>query len=145
MTTNSQAPAWPSVAVLAARWIFAAAFLISLVFKLKDIDGTAAYIASAGLPFPMILTWLSVLFELALVACFVTGAFFTEAALLAAAFVLVLAFLFHGPSHWPGNKVEFGFFVDHGTFIAGLLYAAAHGPGPLLASGRRFLGARTKS
>jgi uncharacterized membrane protein YphA (DoxX/SURF4 family) len=72
MTTNSQAPAWPSVAVLAARWIFAAAFLISLVFKLKDIDGTAAYIASAGLPFPMILTWLSVLFELALVACFVS-------------------------------------------------------------------------
>jgi hypothetical protein len=41
--------------------------------------------------------------------------------------------------------VEFGFFVDHGTFIAGLLYAAVHGPGPLLASGRRFLGARTKS
>jgi len=104
-----------------------------------------AYIASAGLPFPMILTWLSVLFELALVACFVSGAFFTEAALLAAVFVLLLAFLFHGPSHWPGNKVELGFFVDHCTFIAGLLYAAAHGPGPLLASGRRFLGARTKS
>jgi putative oxidoreductase len=145
MTINSQASTWASVGVLAARWIFAAAFLISLVFKLKDIDGTAAYVASAGLPFPMILTWLSVLFELALVACLVTGAFFTEAALLAAAFVLLLGFLFHGPSHWPGNNMEFGFFVDHCTFIAGLLYAASHGPGPLLASGRRFVGARTKS
>ena len=34
---------------------------------------------------------------------------------------------------WSGNQVEFGFFVDHFTFIAGLLFAAVHGPGERLA------------
>ena len=38
-------------------------------------------------------------------------------------------FAFHGPSHWAANQDEFGFFVDHFTFLAGLLFAAAHGPG----------------
>ena len=35
--------------------------------------------------------------------------------------------------HWAGNQMEFGFFVDHFTFIAGLLFAAVHGPGDVLA------------
>ena len=59
--------------------------------------------------------------------CFLSGAFFSEAALLAAVYVLFLAFAFHGPSHWEGNQAEFGFFVDHFTFIAGLLFAAVKG------------------
>jgi hypothetical protein len=29
--------------------------------------------------------------------------------------------------------MEFGFFVDHFTFTAGLLFAAVHGPGSTLA------------
>jgi uncharacterized membrane protein YphA (DoxX/SURF4 family) len=72
-------------------------------------------------------------FELALVICFLTGAFFTEASLLAAVYVLFLAFAFHGPSHWTGNQAEFGSFVNHFTFMAGLLFAAVHGPGLWLA------------
>ena len=77
--------------------------------------------------------------ELALIAGFLTGAYFSEAALLAAAYVLFLGFAFHGPSHWTGNQTEFGFFVDHFTFTAGLLFAAAHGPGRVLASQRGWL------
>ena len=79
------------------------------------------------------LAWIAAIFELALVLAFLTGAFFTEAAVLAAVYVLFLAFAFHGPSHWQGNQAEFGFFVDHFTFIAGLLFAAVHGPGNVLA------------
>ena len=52
---------------------------------------------------------------------------------LAAAYVLFLGFAFHGPSRWAGSQAEFGFFVDHFTFIAGLLFAAVHGPGETLA------------
>ena len=78
---------------------------------------------------PLLLAWLAAIFEAVLVICFLTGAFFTEAALLAAAYVLFLAFAFHGPSHWAGNQAEFGFFIDHFTFIAGLLFAAVNGPG----------------
>lgn len=139
MTSNSQTPAWATAAVLTGRLIFAAVFLMALAFKLLDIDATAAYIASAGFPVPKLLAWLAALFELALGVCLLTGAFFAETALLAAAYVLFLALAFHGPSHWSGNQAEFGFFVDHFTFIAGLLFAAAHGPGARLAIGLRFL------
>ena len=62
-------------------------------------------------------------------------------ALLAAVYVLFLALAFHGPSHWEGNQAEFGSFIDHFTFIAGLLFAAVHGPGQRLAI-RRSLFAR---
>jgi uncharacterized membrane protein YphA (DoxX/SURF4 family) len=82
---------------------------------------------------PLLLAWAAAFFELALVLCFLTGAFFTEAALAAAAYVLFLAIVFHGPAHWSASQAEFGFFIDHFTFIAGLLFAAAHGPGDLLA------------
>jgi putative oxidoreductase len=139
MTTNSQTSAWATAAVLVGRLIFAAVFFMALAFKLMNIDGTAAYIASAGFPVPNLLAWLAALFELALSVCLLTGAFFSEAALLAAAYVLFLAFAFHGPSHWSANQTEFGFFIDHFTFIAGLLFAAAYGPGARLAIGLRFL------
>jgi putative oxidoreductase len=145
MTLNSQTPAWATAAVLAARLIFAAVFLMALAFKVMDIDGTAAYITSAGFPVPKLLAWLAALFELALTFCLLTGAFFAEAALLAAVYVLFLAFAFHGPSHWSGNRTEFGFFVDHFTFIAGLLFAAAHGPGVRLVIPLRFLRTPTKA
>jgi uncharacterized membrane protein YphA (DoxX/SURF4 family) len=103
---------------------------------------TAAQIKGAGLPFPLLLAWAAAVFEVALVLCFLTGAFFREACLAAAVYVLFLGVVFHGPVHWAGNQAEFGFFVDHFTFLAGLLFAAAHGPGDVLALRRfRLIGA----
>jgi uncharacterized membrane protein YphA (DoxX/SURF4 family) len=123
-----------TILVTVARLIFAAVFAIAAWFKFIGMGATAGYIASAGFPVPVILAWLAALFEVALITAFVTGAFFSEAALVAAAYVLFLGYVFHGPAHWQGNQVEFGFFVDHFTFIAGLLFAAVHGPGPLALS-----------
>ena len=82
---------------------------------------------------PLALAWIAAFFEIVLVLAFLTGAFFREASLLAAAYVVFLGFAFHGPSHWEANQAEFGFFVDHFTFLAGLLFAAVHGPGDRLA------------
>jgi len=121
------------VAILVARLIFAGAFGMAALFKFAGMTETAAYISAAGFPFALPLAWLAAFFELGLVLAFLTGAFFSEAALLAGAYVVFLAFAFHGPSHWQGNPAEFGFFVDHFTFLAGLLYAAVHGPGERLA------------
>src|SRR5690348_5472920 len=104
MTLNSRTPAWASAAVLVGRLIFAAVFLMALAFKVMDIDGTAAYIASAGFPVPKLLAWLAALFELVLSVCLLTGAYFSDAALLAAVYVLFLAIAFHGPSHWKGSQ-----------------------------------------
>jgi uncharacterized membrane protein YphA (DoxX/SURF4 family) len=118
-----------TLSILAARLIFAAVFLLAFGFKLAGIQATADYIAAAGFPIPLVLAWLAAIFEAALVIAFLTGAFFSWACYLAAAYVLFLGFAFHGPSHWAGNQMEFGFFVDHFTFVAGLLFAAVHGPG----------------
>ena len=137
---DSTAPAWHTPAILLARLIFAAAFLMATVFKFAGMADTAGYIAAAGFPFPLFLAWVAAIFEALLVICFLTGAFFTEAALLAAIYVVFLAFAFHGPSRWEGNQAEFGFFVNHFTFLAGLLFAAVHGPGNVLAIYKTIIG-----
>ena len=67
------------------------------------------------------------------VICFLTGAFFTEAALLAAVYVVFLAFCLSRTVALGRDQAEFGFFVNHFTFLAGLLFAAVHGPGQVLA------------
>jgi putative oxidoreductase len=120
-----------TVAILVARLIFAGVFAMAAIFKFGGMSDTAGYIAAAGFPFPLLLAWLAAIFEVALVLALLTGAFFREAALLAGVYVIFLAFAFHGPSHWEGNQMEFGLFVDHFTFLAGLLFAAVHGPGEL--------------
>ena len=121
-----------TAAILIARLIFAAVFALAASFKFAAMGMTAQEIAGAGFPMPYLLAWLAAIFEVALILAFLTGAFFTEACLLAIVYVLFLAFSFHGPNRWSGNPMEFGFFVDHFTFTAGLLFAAVHGPGSVL-------------
>src|SRR6267142_253898 len=145
MTTETNRVGWRTAAILVGRLIFALVFIMAVSFKLMDINATAGYIAAAGFPLPMLLACLAASLELAIVAGFLTGAYFSEAALVAAAYVLFLAFSFHGPSHWAANQTEFGFFVDHFTFIAGLLFAAAHGPGTRLAISFGYLRTPTKA
>ena len=144
MNASTPSPSWQVIAILIARLIFAGIFAMAAAFKFADMNGTAGYIASIGFPFPLLLAWLAALFEVALLLCLLTGAYFTEAALLAAAYVLFLAFAFHGPARWkPDDPTEFGFFVDHFTFIAGLLFAAVHGAGSVLAVRKSILGERS--
>ncbi|WP_159587606.1 DoxX family protein [Chelativorans xinjiangense] len=128
-----------TVAILIARLIFACVFAMAAGFKFAGMQATADYIAAAGFPVPLLLAWIAAFFEVALVVALLTGAFFSEAALIAAAYVLFLAFTFYGPSHWSDNQTAFGFFVDHFTFIAGLLFAAVHGPGDTLVVRRGFI------
>jgi uncharacterized membrane protein YphA (DoxX/SURF4 family) len=129
-----------TAAILIARLIFGGVFALAATFKftLIGMDATAAEIAGAGFPVPVALAWVAALFEIALAIAFLTGLYFTEAAIVAAAYVLFLAFSFHGPEKFAGNPMELGFFIDHFTFIAGLLFAAVHGPGNALALHSRF-------
>ena len=118
-----------TAAILVARLIFAGVFAMAASFKFAGMEATAAEITAAGFPFALPLAWAAAIFEIGLTLAFLTGAFFTEACLLAIAYVLFLAVFFHGPGRWTANPMEFGFFVDHFTFTAGLLFAAVHGPG----------------
>lgn len=121
-----------TAAIIIARLIFGGAFLMAACFKFADMGATAGYIASISFPAPLFFAWAAALLEIGLALAFFTGAFFSEAALISIAYILFLALAFHGPSRWEGNPMEFGFFVDHFTFIAGLLFAAVHGPGEKL-------------
>ena len=133
METVRSSEGWKTAAVLVARLVMAAMFAMACVFKFSGIAMTAQYISSAGFPMATALAWLAAFFELGLVICFLSGAFFREACLLAAAYVIFLAFAFHGPSHWTDPAMlEFGAFVSHFPFAAGLLFGAVHGPGPVL-------------
>ncbi|MBY5814807.1 MULTISPECIES: DoxX family protein [Rhizobium] len=117
-----------AIAIIVARIIFSFVFFMAAGFKFADIGATAGYITAAGFPMATFLAWVAAFFEIALALAFISGAFFTEASLLAGIYVIFLAFAFHGPSHWQQNQAEFGFFIDHFTFLAGLLFAAVHGP-----------------
>jgi uncharacterized membrane protein YphA (DoxX/SURF4 family) len=139
MNETTNRPGWATAAILVGRLIFTALFLMAVSFKLMDPSGTAGQIAAAGFPLSGILIWCAVVLELALIGAFLTGAYFREASLLAAVYVVFLAFGFHGPSHWQANQNELGFFIDHFTFAAGLLFAAACGPGRVLALNRRWI------
>ena len=132
MTSDAPVPAWQAIAVLIGRLIFAGMFLMAVAFKFMDIGGTAGYIASAGFPLSTLLAWCAAIFEALLVMALLTGAYFSEAALLGAIYVVFLAFAFHGSSHWGMDQLgqlEFGAFMSHFPFAAGLLFAAAYGPG----------------
>jgi len=126
-----------TIALLGARLIFAGVFFMAAGFKFAGMPATASYIAAAGFPLAPVLAWIAAFFESAIAIALLTGVLFGEAAVLAAGYVLFLAFAFHGPSHWNGNQTEFGFFVDHFTFIAGLLFAAVHGSGQVLVAGKQ--------
>src|SRR2546423_8934815 len=128
-----------TAAILVARLIFALAFTQAAAFKFVflGMDATAAEIAGAGFPFSHLLAWVAAFFEIALALAFLTGLFFREAAVVSIAYVLFLAFSFHGPEHWASNPMEYGFFTDHFIFIAALLFAAVHGPGNPLVLRRR--------
>jgi uncharacterized membrane protein YphA (DoxX/SURF4 family) len=133
-----------TAAILIGRLIFGFVFAMAASFKFvfMGMDATAAEIAGAGFPVPHLLAWVAAFFEAALAICFLTGFLFSEAAAVAIAYVLFLAVSFHGPDRWGANPMEFGFFVDHFTFVAGLLFAAVHGPGETLALRARFASRR---
>jgi uncharacterized membrane protein YphA (DoxX/SURF4 family) len=135
-----KASAIKAAAIIIARLIFAGVFLMAAAFKFKFVgmEATAAQIAAAGFPVPILLGWVAAFFEVGLALAFLTGIFFSEAAVVTAAYVLFLAFSFHGPERFASNPMEFGFFTDHFTFIAGLLFAAVHGPGDVMVLHGRF-------
>ena len=131
---------WKTVALLLARLTIAAMFSLGMVFKFFDINATAGYIAAAGFPLSTLLAWLAALFELGLVLAFLTGTWFREACLLGAIYLVFLAFAFHGSSHWTDpERLNFGAFISHFPFAAGLLFGAVHGPGRKLSLNYGYL------
>ena len=81
--------------LLVARILLAVIFIIAGFNKLGDIDGTAGYIGSVGLPFPSLLAWGTAFFEVIVGTAILVG-FKTQLASYAlAAFCVASAIIFH--------------------------------------------------
>ena len=81
-----------TIAILIARLIFGGIFVMAAASKFSGMEATANHIAEAGFPFPLPLAWVAAVFETLIAIALLTGAYFREAALLAAIYVLFLAF-----------------------------------------------------
>jgi hypothetical protein len=95
-----------TAAILIARLIFAFVFAMGAAFKLAlvGIDATAAEIAGAGFPFPVLLAWVAAFFELGLAFTFLTGVYFSEAAVVTIAYVLSWPFRSTVPTISPRTR-----------------------------------------
>ena len=97
------------------------------------IPGTVATMTSHGIPLPNILVWGAIVVELRVGLCLMAGLFARWAALILAAYTLVLALIFH--TYWLAPAAETRFdriiFFNHLSIIGGMLAIVAFGAGCL--------------
>lgn len=119
---------------LCARLLMSAVFLISGLSKLSNAEGTMAYIASAGLPFPEFSFGVAVLVEILGSILLIVGYRTRLVAVLLAIFSIVAALAFH---YQIQDQNQFIHFLKNLAIAGGLLQVAAFGPGSLSVDGRR--------
>lgn len=120
-------------AALAGRILLAAIFLISGFNKIGGFAGTAAYIASKGLPLPELGAALAIVLELAGGIMLVAGYRARLAALAIFAFLIPTTFLFHAYWQLPPDRqmADFLSFWKNVAIMGGMLMVFAMGPGRL--------------
>lgn len=114
-------------ATIAGRLLLALIFITSGWSKLAGIEGTVAYIASAGLPMPEVLAVLAGALELGAGLALVIGFKARGAALALAAFTTVATFAWSMPAEQ--QFVQQLMFMKNLSLIGGLLTLAAVGAG----------------
>ena len=136
MTTP--APAFAPVAAL-ARVLLALMFVLAGLSKFGNIQGTAGYIASAGLPMPAVLAVLTAALEVVGGLMIALGFHARIAALALALFTLVASVLFHNFWAVPAAQqmVQQLMFMKNIAVVGGLLFVFAMGAGPASLDARR--------
>ena len=107
-------------------------FILAGFGKLSDVSGTAAYIASAGLPLPSAVAVMVGLLELIGGILIVIGFQTRLAGLGLALFTLAASWLFHAFWSAPAEQqfVTQLLFMKNISIAGGLLLLSALGPGP---------------
>jgi putative oxidoreductase len=124
-------PPYTDLAALLGRILIALFFIPSGLQKIAGFSGTAAYIASAGLPAPALGVVIAIVVEVLVVAGLLMGWRTRWAALVLAVFCLVTAFFFH--RYWAASPADqlmqnINFFKNC-AIAGGLLCIYAFGPG----------------
>ncbi len=123
---KSKATDWQPWLAIAGRVLLAAIFIISGVSKLGDPAGTAAYIASVGIPAPLAVAWGAIALELLGGAALIAGYRVRIAALALALFSLAAALLFHIDF---ADQMQSIMFMKNIAIAGGLLQVMAFGAG----------------
>jgi len=84
-----------NMVLLIARILLAVIFIESGIGKFGNIEGTAGFIASKGLPVPALLAWATAIFELGAGIAIIVGFSTRLAAYALAIFCLATAVIFH--------------------------------------------------
>ena len=123
----------PDYTAAAGRVALAAIFVMSGLAKLADPGATQGYIASAGLPFPVLSCWGAAALEILGGAALVVGLKTRAAAVALAVFSIVTAIVFH--SQFPDQN-QMVHFMKNIAIVGGLLQVAAFGAGAISADAR---------
>lgn len=126
MTDTQTNPVSNDALALLARVLLAAIFLLSGVAKLADPAGTAAYVASAGLPAPQLAAWGAALLETLGGLALLSGYRARSAALALAGFSVVAALLFHNQLADQNQMIHF---LKNLAIAGGLVQLAITGAG----------------
>lgn len=125
--------------VLIGRVLLALMFVLSGFAKLASIEGTAGYIASAGLPMATALAVIVGLLELFGGLALMVGFHARRAALALGLFTLAASLLFHNFWALPADKafMQQLMFMKNLSVAGGMFIVAALGAGPLSLDARR--------
>lgn len=125
--------------VLVGRVLLALMFVFSGFGKLGDIEGTAGYIASGGLPMATALAVIVGLLELLGGLAIMVGFHARWAALALGLFTLAASLLFHNFWALPADKafVQQLMFMKNLSVVGGMFIVAALGAGPVSFDARR--------
>ncbi len=120
-----------SFAALVGRILLAAMFVLAGISKIGGFDGTAAYIASKGLPLPMVLAAGTVLLEIAGGLALIVGWQARWAALALAVFTVIASVIFHAFWAMPVEQqnIQQLMFMKNMAVTGGLLMVFALGAG----------------
>ncbi len=118
---------------VAGRALLALMFIWAGVSKLTNLDGTAGYIASGGLPMPDVLAVAVALFEVLAGLALAVGFHARWAALALAVFTLLATMLFHKFWAVPPEQqvVQQLMFLKNLAVVGGMFIVVAFGAGPL--------------
>jgi len=116
---------------LVARILLAAIFISAGFSKVMGFDGVTAYIASKGLPFPMILAGLTIALEILGGLAIVVGYKARIAGFLLALFSLLAALIFHNFWAFPPEQVYLQniMFMKNLSMAGGLFLLTVFGAG----------------
>ena len=128
-TTTTQ-----SVLPLIGRILLGAVFLLSGLSKLGNAAGTQAYIASVGLPLPLVGYIVAVVLEVGGGVLLLLGYRAKLASIALAIFTIAAAVFFH---HAFGDQNQFIHFMKNLAITGGLLQVAAFGAGAFSLDSRR--------